>query len=90
MNIFLSRLHDSQIRMRNRKCCNTISSKLHTNIFLSRVRKKYFHMRKEHFHIEKEYLHIIPNSDREARTPTSRSISLYGRLAACYFISIFK
>ena len=40
----------------------------HTNIFLPRVRKK------EYFHMRKEYFRMIRNSDREARTPTPRSV----------------
>ena len=68
MNIFLSHANRSQIRSAN----SPIS---HTNIFLSGVRKKdYFRIRKEYFCMRKEYFRMIRNSDREARTPTPRSV----------------
>ena len=75
MNIFLSHANRSQIRMRIQRIRSTNSPISHTNIFLSGVRKKdYFRMRKEYFRMRKEYFRMIRNSDREARTPTPRSV----------------
>ena len=63
MNIFLSHAKKKWFAYSYANSCYS-----HTNIFLSGVRKK------EYFHMRKEYFRMICNSDREAQTPTTRSV----------------